>query len=233
MARPIGTNSVNAPLGATRFDRWLASVFDRPVVEPGWWFDSDSDAPEVLGATDAVAFMAQLCEHADHRLAPYSDAQVSQGLWYIIGSGASEWALAAVDGGVSPKIWVRCIRAFSLLFERLFAPRCSPHLGHLSELGASSLNTVCYMWWDIMYLPGWQDEAERTLIHAACLQVMRETLYLPSDACRESVLHGLGHWRAQYPEPVAEIIDRFLADIPKLRPELVRYARNARGGCVL
>nr|MDQ3328986.1 hypothetical protein [Chloroflexota bacterium] len=130
--------------------------------------------------------MTQLCERADETLAPFSDAQVNQGLWYIIGSGASEWALAAVNGGVATADWVRCIRSFTSMFERLFVPRCTPHLGHRSEPGAGPLNMVCYMWWDIMYLPGWQDEAERAQINAACLAVMRETLGLASDACRES-----------------------------------------------
>ncbi len=119
------------------------------------------------------------------------------------------------------------------MFERLFVPRCTPHLGHRSEPGAGPLNMVCYMWWDIMYLPGWQDEAERAQINAACLAVMRETLGLASDACRESALHGLGHAKAQSPERVAEIIDKFLASTPNLRTELMQYTHSARGGCVL
>ena len=38
--------------------------------------------------------------------------------------------------------------------HRLFAPRCSAHLSHLDrgEMIAGPLNTLCYMWWDI--LPG-------------------------------------------------------------------------------
>ncbi len=62
---------------------------------------------------------------------------------------------------------------------------------------------------------------------------MRRTLDLSSDACRESALHGLGHWHLEYPQQVEAIIDRFLDSHPDLRSELKAYARAARKGRVL
>jgi hypothetical protein len=58
-------------------------------------------------------------------------------------------------------------------------------------------------------------------------------LALPHDACRESALHGLGHWHHAYPDQTADIIDEFLARNEGIRDELRRYAMAARCGCVL
>jgi hypothetical protein len=62
--------------------------------------------------------------------------------------------------------------------------------------------------------------------------VLRRLLAIPHDACRESALHGLGHWAIYYPQ-VAQMIDEFLRNTPHLRPELVTYAERARTGCIL
>ena len=122
--------------------------------------------------------------------------------------------------------------AIGALFAKLFAPRCSPHLSHLDEAGASALNVSCYMWWDLIPFLGRPDDPARREIDDACLGVMERTLDLDSIACRESALHGLGHWHGGYPRRVESAIDAFLGAHPDLRPELVRYARSARSGCV-
>ena len=62
---------------------------------------------------------------------------------------------------------------------------------------------------------------------------MCQALALSHDACRESALHGLGHWQPHYPARVAHIIADFLARTPALRPELQAYARRAQRGAVL
>jgi hypothetical protein len=49
-------------------------------------------------------------------------------------------------------------------------------------------------------------------------------------ACRESSLHGLGHWWHKYPARVATIIDNFLTENPMLSSELGDYAHAARVG---
>lgn len=62
--------------------------------------------------------------------------------------------------------------------------------------------------------------------------ILRRLLAIPHDACRESALHGLGHWAHHYPQ-VAGIVDEFLSSAPGLRPELIAYAERARIGNVL
>ena len=212
--------------------RWADSMFDRPVTAPAW-YRADDDLPDGPAPADAVAFLAALCEQAGARLAPYSNAQLNQGFWYLLGSGASGLTLAAHDPTVPTAAWVRCVRAFVPLFAQVFAPRCSPHLGHLDEAGADPLNLACYMWWDLLPLPALPEGPGRAALHDACLDALEAILGLAADPCRESALHGLGHWAAHDPRRVAGAIDRFLAATPAPRPELLAYARGARAGCVL
>ena len=65
------------------------------------------------------------------------------------------------------------------------------------------------------------------------LGVLESTLQLDSIACRESALHGLGHWQHYYPQRVGEIIDAFLMKHRVLRKELETYAVKAYTGYVL
>jgi hypothetical protein len=62
---------------------------------------------------------------------------------------------------------------------------------------------------------------------------MDSTLQLDSVACRESALHGLGHWQHEYPEQVGDIINRFSISHRNLRKELETYMKNAFVGYVL
>ena len=85
-------------------------------------------------------------------------------------------------------------------------------------------------------LKGMADELELEIepeIHQATLSVMSEVLDLPSETCQFSALHGLGHWHAQHPEQVEQIVDAFLTRHKDLRPHLIEYASRARLGSVL
>jgi hypothetical protein len=62
------------------------------------------------------------------------------------------------------------------------------------------------------------------------LYVMARTLRLESEACREGVLHGLGHWHGTYPERTEAIIDAWLSEQPRISQELREYAMAARIG---
>jgi hypothetical protein len=88
------------------------------------------------------------------------------------------------------------------------------------------------MWWDLLGGSGQADDPTTPLRAQACLEVMRRTLELDADACRESALHGLGHWHAEYPSEVEAIIAQFLEQQDSLRPALRAYALAAQAGCV-
>ena len=80
------------------------------------------------------------------------------------------------------------------------------------------------MFWDIIPLHGRPDGPAYAELDRSLLMVMTEILAMNSDACRESALHGLGHWQPSYPKEVEQIVDSFIAANPTIRPELLRYA---------
>jgi hypothetical protein len=89
------------------------------------------------------------------------------------------------------------------------------------------------MWWDTFPSIGSPDDPNLGELQDATLAAMRSILNLDSVACQESALHGLGHWQYSRPDEVASIIDGFIAESDKARPELLIYARSARSGCIL
>ncbi len=216
------------------FDQWLAYVFDHSVsdTKQEWYWDPASDRWDGPAA-DTIQFLTRAFENAATVFQPYSDAQVNQGLWFIASNACSNHMFALLDSGVPWLARQRCVRSIHNLFEQCFAKRCTPHLSHLDEPGAGPLNSVCYMWWDIIPLSGQPDNPEGSEIDRAILGVLESTLQLDSVACRESALHGLGHWQHDYPQRVAEIIDTFLQSQRGLPEALRAYARNAYRGHVL
>lgn len=173
--------------------------------------------------------MTRLFEHPVEVLADYSDGEIAQGLWDIASDGEYGLALGAIEVPLSDRL--HCIDAFTVLFRELFAARCSDHLSHRSETDSNPLNTICYMWWDLMYI--YPVPEERDAIFAAVLQSLTRMLELPSMACQEGALHGFGHWWKIDTATIQTTIDRWLQRHSDVRPKLRAYALSARGGCVL
>ena len=216
-----------------RFEEWLSHVFDHPVDDHrnAWYWDIDRDWWEEDSA-ETLHFMTRLFENAEDLFQPYSDAQLNQGLWFLASNACSSHMFALMNASLPWSARRRCIASIHQLFEQCFARRCSPHLSHIDEPGANPLNAVCYMWWDIIPLYGKPDDPEHREMDEAILQVMESTLQLDSIACRESALHGLGHWQHAYPRRVGEIIDRFSMRQPALPEKLREYMLNAYVGYV-
>jgi hypothetical protein len=89
------------------------------------------------------------------------------------------------------------------------------------------------MWWDLFPTWGQPALARQAALDAEVLTLLARLLAVPADACRESALHGLGHWAAAYPARVEAIISTWVRAQSGLRPALQRYADAARHGCVL
>lgn len=215
----------------TTFAEWVRQVFHHPVADPAWYWDIDSDRSEPA-PHDCVAYLSRLFEEPELALARYPDAQVDRGLWYLVDNSCSNHMYSLIEPEVAWPQRRRGLRAMGILFERLFASRCSDHLGHLSEPASSPLNRVCYMWWDLFPRHGYPVNAGYAEVDAELLAVMRRVLALDSLACQESALHGLGHWKHHYPEIVEQTIDEFLARTEGIRQELREYAGYARVGSV-
>jgi hypothetical protein len=217
------------------FEEWVKHVFDHPVHDhlPAWYWNTDSDFWNAAEApTLAVSHITRAFEDPIATFAPYSDAQLNQGLWFLISNGCSDQMFALLDETVPLTDRLRAVRAMYNVFEQIFVPRCSPNLSYLDEHDKGEdnpLDSVCYMWWDLLPIGG----PTGSPLGEAILDVIERALALDSDAVRESALHGLGHWKHAYPQRVEMIIDRFVKEHPGIRPELASYARAARTGCVL
>lgn len=213
---------------AISFEKWKKHIFDRPVAEPPWYEigdDGDWEPPK----NQSAEFLIRTFE-SPRELATFSDAQISQGLRYLVSNSVSDYMYALIDQDSS--IQLRGIRSIYQLFARIFANKCSPHLCSINEKGANPLNAVCYMWWDAFPWHGDPNDESRATLDNEILSVMEKTLGLPNDACRESALHGLGHWALIYPKRVSSVIDDFIAKNPNLRPELRKFAADAKRGSV-
>ena len=211
---------------------WVAYVFDREVSDPAWHFDLNAPLLEI-SPTRAAELISETFEHAGELLRPFSDAQLNQAFWFLVSSGNSDYMFCLSDTSVPWALRRRALRSFIPLFQQVMATRCSSTLSHRDESSDSALNSACYMWWDILPLnPTAGAEPDNAAFTDEVFAVLDELLQIPHDACRESALHGLGHWIMFNPKG-ASIIDVFLARRPGPRPELIAYARQARTGCIL
>ena len=118
------------------------------------------------------------------------------------------------------------------VYAQIFAARCAPALGHLSEGADQPLNMLCYMWWDSIVLDAVGDTRLDREFFGALIEAMGRTLTIPHPACQEGALHGLGHWGEHAPARAEALIDAYLVENRAVRPELVTYARAARSGCI-
>lgn len=113
------------------FHQQLQYVFNRPVEEPPWYWQSRDEADpfgEEDDAMTAFLFYEQLCRQPGRDLAPYSDDQVGQGLNYLFGEAIANLVHGFKKAPVPMKRKVDALRALSVLFKEVLAPRCTPVL---------------------------------------------------------------------------------------------------------
>lgn len=212
------------------FEHWVEWVFDHPVTEPEWYQDESAElwvsSPVVI-----IDFITRLFEAAPTHLQRFSDAQASQGLWFLASSIFSEELSHLYSEGVLQSQRQRCISSMYTLFEDYFAVRCSPRPALADEAGENPLDGTCFMWWDFLHHFAEGPEGRMgSDMDSQMLATMERILKLNHYACTKSALHGLGHWQHYCPVEAAAIIDRFLAANPNLDQELRAYALNARAG---
>ena len=134
------------------FDAWLDYLFGHPVG-PSGFRESDDWWDEAADPARAVEYLTRLFEGAATLLARYPHDQLDRGFWYLLGESGHLQPL--FEGAVAWEARRRALVAIGTLFEKLFAPVCTGHLGH-RDAGPeppTPLNSSCYMWWDLF--PTW------------------------------------------------------------------------------
>ncbi|MDH3665896.1 MAG: hypothetical protein OEN23_03110 [Paracoccaceae bacterium] len=214
------------------YDDWLIHLFDHPDNQPEWYFSLDHKFIEVSPSC-LVGHVLRLFEAPALLITRFSDQQIASGLKYLIDNGCGGDLRLSGHSSVSDEARLALAERIDRVYAQIFAARCTPALGHLSEVPDQPLNMLCYMWWDIICLdPTGSTKADR-LFHEALIEAMGRSLALPHAACQEGALHGLGHWGDAAPTRAEALIDAYLAENRAARPELVAYAKAARGGCIL
>ena len=227
------------------YDEWLKWAFDHPVAaetEKEWWWglpDEDEGGRWLDRPSErALGFVTKLFEDPLAYLSSYTDAQINQGIWFIVFRACSNHFEGLVDSRVDLSLRTRCIRSIEKLSRDLFAPRCSDDVRWNDT---NPLDLACYMLWDFIVkdaetFESSPDGAYRTArdseIDNEFLDTLARILAIPSIACQQSALHGLGHL-VREGKLGSDVIQQYLDTHPNLRDDLREYALKALVGSVL
>ncbi|MGV3772109.1 MAG: hypothetical protein ACO1QB_04350 [Verrucomicrobiales bacterium] len=214
------------------FQDWVNYLFDHEVTEPAWYWDDPK--PISLEAPIYINYGTNLLKKAGELTSPYSDGQINQGLYRLVSINLSDEVFALRNPEVPLNGREEFLGSILELNRDCFASRCTKHLSHFDktgeESGASPLNWICYMWWDIFVVYGNRDDPAEEPLNRACLAVMEQCLTIPHIAVQEGALHGLGHFKHYYPEESKRIIQNFMHSNSKLDQPLRIYAEAAYEG---
>jgi hypothetical protein len=209
-------------------DAWVKEVFDHEVTDPAWHWSEDG--PDTSESERTLCLLTSVYSNPWRYLARFSDGQLDQGLHLLTSSACSDASFSFWKQELPFELRSRGLRSIGVLFESLFAARCSRTLTDLNAPNHSALDRVCHMWWDIFPFRGESSGAEDV---QTCLSIMQRCLASESKTLQYSGLHGLGHWYWHFPGSTLPIVDEYVRANPQLEPELVEYASRARDGRVL
>lgn len=172
----------------------LHYVFNRPITEPRWyWQTCEEESPfgEEEDALTAFLFYEQLCQQPGLDLAAYSDEQVGQGLIYLFDGAVSNLVhgFKAADVPIARK--VAALRALSVLFREVFAPRCPAVLSSHSRESLGPLSYICYMFWDVTPLSTFLKYKDKDALLLSALNTMSESLeeYMSKEMLESLKMH--------------------------------------------
>lgn len=232
------------------YNQWVKNVFDHEPLD-----EFDLDWPEEICVAlakiperEKLRFVTILFEDSEECLKNYSDVQTALGLKSL--TGEAEDAIRGIYNVRFPlEERIEVVQSIYSLFRDCLNRRCENCIADDSD---NKLNMYCYMFWDVsqIHLGGFTTNIhdpfeDRLKLVETMIDVLENTLNLPSVACQEAALHGLGHARIDagiYLEKpnlkktihrIESIIDGYLETALYTNP-LRDYALRAKsGGCFL
>lgn len=228
-------NYVTRQVVEAGFEDWINFIFGREPKGDHWALDRvESELCWNLPGEVTADYMAQTFENPVVWRSRFTPQQIADGLAYTWSSSLGDICFLFAEESIPCSLRLRLIRSLVPLYQECFGRLGRPGLSHLNEDAENPLNVVCYMFWDVCPLHGQPSDPQLRERDSECLSVMERTLAINHDACRESALHGLGHWALAYPSRVNSIIEQGLkTDRKHLRSELLVYAEHAKNGNVL
>jgi hypothetical protein len=197
---------------------------DLLTYDDSWIANCDTTIWELSGELTYM-YVTRFFSEGKNLLNDINPEELNRILWLLIHD-----VLNVIPEEYPPlSVWKDYFAATKILFRDIFNCYCAPVLGHKDEQPTTPLNSSCYMWWDIV--PVWHpDKQILTQIQQLCLETIIYCLKLDNLACKESALHGLGHWYTIDSHVVKVIIQNNYSFIPD---QLQNYSQSAICGCVL
>lgn len=130
------------------FEAWVDYYFNRPIGECPWYWQLDEYTGWLYGLspTTKIHYITRLFENAGEILEPFSDAQVSQGLVYLLEWGELAGNLRAETIPFADR--QRCAHSIFNLFQGCFAKRCSADAYQLNEDDGKRISYICNWFWN-------------------------------------------------------------------------------------
>ena len=180
-------------------EAFVRFFFDRPVclhdsdTELLEAQDRDQGDPDRVSLLDRVRSLFEQFGDVGRR---FSQEQIEQGLWHIIGVPINLGVILC-SKDVPLEARLKTIRAMIYPFSQ-----------YCAVAGEAYQGAAFFMWWD--QLLGRPDKGENADIETAILEVIEQTLKLDSKPCQFSALHGLNHLRPS--RRASELVSRYLAE---------------------
>jgi len=210
------------------FGEFVSFIFERSDDRREWYFDPELVSPE-LNADTMVQFASRVFSEIRVYAHQFTEGQLSLGLNYLINPSCSSYCYSFLDASVDVVTRTSAISSMYDVFRYVFTKISSEMPSRNVPTQPYSYNYICYMWWDVFPRHGIPAQRDLEGIDKVILDTLKKILMLNSIACKESALHGLGHWYAAYPEFVQQTIDSMSSDIPV---QLKKFALNARAGSI-
>ncbi len=184
-------------------------LFQREVSDKHWAFSMEYEPSYVedghLGSLilDLFKNMPAVCEG-------YSDAQIAQGLNYIINPSLSDLAFF-FGGDVEYEITEKFLDSTLLVFKTVFAARLAPDNDEYDH----DLSYVCKVWWDVLpYVCDMKPDIQRKILKKV-LGILEQIIAMDSMVCRESALRGLESLSPYMAQECDRIIAEHASRLPK------------------
>ena len=210
------------------YQQWLDYIFNNEDPNAALYkqeFDAKNE--------EIIELIQLMCLRCSSDLEKYSKSQINRGLYEIF-TPTNDFVFSFKESDMHYSDIVIALQSIYHLYFDLFDKQCDPVLSHLDEKTDNPLNEICYMLWDVTPLAYWPDDPNNKHYYSAIATVMEKALTLSNPACIESALHGLGHIHDEAKERAEQIINGFLKkNRKKIRPELVKYAEQAKTGYIL
>ena len=210
------------------YEEFVEFLYQRHEDDKEWYFAEGFMPPELNSETQ-VLFATQIFKNAEAYAKTFTERQFCLGLNYLINPAASWHCYSYLESSVDEAVRLSVFDSMYDVFSLVFDQRCRETVSNRADLPSATYSYMCYMWWDVFPRHGipfesYLQETDRTI-----QSLLARLLTLESVACKESALHGLGHWHAAFSDFVEETIARASLQIPE---SLKEYAKRAGTGDV-